>query len=239
MSFSVEYLGYVIAAEGIKATPKKVEAISQAPKSKSIEILSWFGKLLWEVYPAVSIHYPAIESITVQEKSLEMDYQVPESFTTLKTKMTSTNVLVRYDVNLPLRLAYDASAYGVGAVISHVITNSDEKPIAYASRSLTKSEKNYSQIEKEVLLIIFGIKKFHQFLYGREFTLITDHKLLLAILGPKAKLPTLTAARFQRWAICITAYNYELIFRPTNKHSNADGLSRLMRMFRMLQLFLI
>ena len=145
----------------------------------------------------------------------------------MKTKLTSTNVLVHYDVNLPLRLACDASAYGVGAVISHVMMNGDEKPIAYASRSLTKSEKNYSQIEKEALSIIFGIKKFHQFLYGRKFTLITDHKPLLAILGPKAKLPTLAAARFQRWAICLTAYNYELIFRPTNKHSNADGLSRL------------
>ena len=106
------------------------------------------------------------------------------------------------------------------------MTNNDENPIVYASRSLTKSEKNYSQIEKEALSIIFGIKKFHQFLYGRKFTLITDHKPLLAILGPKAKLPTL-AARFQRWAISLTAYNYGLMFRPTNKYSNADGLSPL------------
>jgi len=59
------------------------------------------------------------------------------------------------------------------------------------------------------------MKKFHQFLYGRKFTLITDHKPLLAILGPKAKLPALAAARFQRWAMCLAAYNYDLVFRPT------------------------
>ena len=145
----------------------------------------------------------------------------------MKKQLTSTKVLVHYDVNLPLRLTCDALAYRVGAVILHVMKNDDEKPIAYASRTLTKSEKNYSQIEKEALSIIFGIKKFHQFLYGRKFTLITDHKPLLAILGSKAKLPTLAAARFQRWAICLTAYNYELVFRPTTKHSNVDGLSCL------------
>ena len=91
-----------------------------------------------------------------------------KAFTILKAKPTPTNILVHYDVNLPLRLACVDSAYGVGAVISHVMANNDEKPIAYTSCSLMKSERNYSQIEKEALLIIFGIKKFHQFLYGRK-----------------------------------------------------------------------
>ena len=86
------------------------------------------------------------------------------AFQQLKQKLASTDVLVHYDANLPLKLACDASAYGVGAVISHVFPNGDERPIAYASRTLTTSEKNYAQIEKEALSLIFGVKKFHQFL---------------------------------------------------------------------------
>ena len=75
--------------------------------------------------------------------------------------------------------------------------------------------------------MIFGVKKFHQYLYGRKFTLITDHKPLMTILGPKKGIPSLAAARLQRWAILPSAYNYEIEFKSTHEHSNADGLSRL------------
>ena len=128
---------------------------------------------------------------------------------------------------IPLRLACDASAYGVGAVISHVFPSGDEQPIAYASRTLTPSEKNYAQIEKEALGLVFGVKKFHQFLYGRKFTLVTDHKPLTTVLNPRKGLPTLAAARMQRWALLLPAYQYDIEFRSTSEHANADGFSRL------------
>ena len=83
--------------------------------------------------------------------------------------------------------------------------NGQKWPIAYASRTLSSSEKNYAQIEREALSIIFEVKKFHQFLYGRKFTLVTDHQPLLTILGPKAAIPPLAAARMQRWAIVLSA----------------------------------
>ena len=139
----------------------------------------------------------------------------------------SSSVLAHYDPSRPLRLAADASAYGIGAVISHVMPDGEEHPVAFASRSLQNSERNYAQLEKEALALVFGIKKFHQYLYGRKFTLVTDHKPLLAILGPKKEIPSLTAARLQRWAILLSAYNYTLEFKPTALHGNADGLSRL------------
>ena len=90
-------------------------------------------------------------------------------------------VLAHYDPDLPIVLAGDASAYGLGAVISHKMPDGTERPVAYASRTLTASERNYSQVEKEALSLVFGIKRFHQYLYGRQFVLLTDHKPLTTI----------------------------------------------------------
>ena len=75
--------------------------------------------------------------------------------------------------------------------------------------------------------MVFGVKKFHDFLYARPFTLVTDHKPLLAILGPKKGVPTLAAVRMQRWALILAAYQYQLQFRSTDEHKNADMPSRL------------
>ena len=104
-----------------------------------------------------------------------------------KEKLISSEILVHYDPTLPIKVAADASAYGVGAVLSHVI-DGNERPIAFASRTLTSSEHNYAQVEKEGLALIFAVKKFHTYLYGREFTLVTGHKPLTTILGPKKGL---------------------------------------------------
>ena len=86
---------------------------------------------------------------------------------------------MHYDTTLPLRLATDASAYGVGAVISHIGADGEERPIAFASRTLSSSECNYAQIEKEALGIVFGVRKFRQYLYGRKFSAIVQNTISL------------------------------------------------------------
>ena len=80
---------------------------------------------------------------------------------------------------------------------------------------------------RKKLTIIFGMKKFHQYLYGRQFNLITDHKPLTAIFGPKKGVPSLAAARLQRWALLLSAYKYDISYKPSLEHAHADGLSRL------------
>ena len=141
--------------------------------------------------------------------------------------MTSNKVLAHFYVKLPITLACDASAYGIGAMISNINSEGEERPIAFSSRTLSSSERNYSQLEKKALAVIYGVKKFHKYLYGRKFLLITDHKQLLSILEPKTGVPSLAAARLQRWVLILAAHQYDIKFRKTSEHSNADMLSRL------------
>ena len=154
-----------------------------------------------------------------------MDSGAFEDIDAAKKLLTNSPVLVHYDHALLVRMAADASAYGIGAVISHVFSNSEEKPIAFSSRKLSPAEVNYAQIEKEALGLNFGIQCFHQYLYGSKFTMATDRKPLMAILGPKHGVSALAAARLQRWAVQLSAYSYDIEFRPTAKHPNADTLS--------------
>ncbi|KAJ8356836.1 hypothetical protein SKAU_G00196300 [Synaphobranchus kaupii] len=173
--------------------------------------------------PTAALAQPAKAKRSVELDQLECD----AAFEKAKQLLLQSNVLVHYDTNSPLKLACDASAYGVCAVISHIMDNGEEQPIVFASRTLSQAEKNYAQIEKEALAIIYGVKKFHKYLYGRRFTLITDHKPLLAILGPKSVVPALAAMRMQRWALILMAYNYSIEYRRSTDHLNADALSRL------------
>jgi len=80
-------------------------------------------------------------------------------------------------------LAVDASSFGLGAVLSHIFDDGEKRPIWYASCSLSASEQNDSMLEKEALAIFFGIEKFHQYLFGRRFSLLTDHRPLTLLLG--------------------------------------------------------
>ena len=227
---SVTYLGHKIDRNGVHTTPSKVEAINKAPKPQNqqqlksfLGLLHYYGKFI----PSLSTILHPLNQLLKANARWKWSKECDEAFEEAKQKLVSAPVLAHYDPTLPLRLAGDASSYGVGAVISHIYPNGQERPIAYASRTLSSSERNYAQLEKEALSLIFGIKKFHQYLYGRTFTIYTDHKPLTTILSPSKGIPDLAAARLRRWALILAAYNYSIEYKSTRDHANADGLSRL------------
>ena len=121
-----------------------------------------------------------------------------EAFYKLKERLVLAQRLVHYDSELSLLLACDASAYGIAAVLSHTMPDGSKRPTANGSRTLSKAEQHYSQIEKEAFSVTFGVKKFHRFSYERAFTLVTHHKALTTIFGSKKGIPTVTGARLQR-----------------------------------------
>ena len=213
MAESVEYMGHQINQHGISALPGKVEAITNAPKPTNVKelrsflgLLNYYGKFIRNLS---SILHP-LNQLLKDNQRWEWTKECSQAFKQAKDQLTSADVLTHYNPNLPITLAADASAYGIGAVISHVLPDGSEKPISFASRTLASSEKNYAQLEKEALSLVYGVKRFHQYLYGRRFTLLTDHKPLTAILGSKKRIPSLAAARLQRWALLLSAYDYEI-----------------------------
>ena len=149
------------------------------------------------------------------------------AFQTANNLLTSSKLLVHFDPAKELVLSCDASAYCIGAVLSHRFPHGSEKPIGFASRTLSTAEKNYSQIEKEGHSCVFGVKRFHSFLYGHHFTMCTDHKPLLGLIGEHCSVPAQASAKIQCWALTLSMYNYTIKFKHTGEHSNADALSRL------------
>ena len=131
----------------------------------------------------------------------------------------SDAVLVPFNSSKPLILACDASQYGIGAVLSHIFEDGREKPIAYASRTLNPAEKRYSQLEKEGLAIVSGIKKFHNSLHGRYFIIESDHRSLSFLFNEPKEFPRwhLLAYRdgqlHSLLTITLSAYNYIICYK--------------------------
>ena len=205
---SVDYLGYTIDQQGIYPSQGKVKAVKAAPNPKNLtELKAYLGSLTYygKFLPNLANVLAPLYQLLRKDVKWTWGDQEQQSFDKSKELLTSTALLVHYDPTKPLLLSCDASQYGVGAVLSQ-LCNGDEKPVAYASRTLTNAERNYSQLEKEGLALIFGVKKFHVYIFGRKFTLFTNHKPLQSLLNESKPIPSMASARIQRWALTLASY---------------------------------
>ena len=121
----------------------------------------------------------------------------------------------------------DASPYGIAAVLSQRMPNHDDRSIAFASKTQTPAEQNYYHLEKEASAIISGVKKFHEYCFGRFLAIQTDHKPLLSLIGEKTGIPVNSAANIQRWSLFLSNYQYALVYQSGNEKCITDALSRL------------
>ncbi|XP_055608550.1 uncharacterized protein K02A2.6-like isoform X2 [Uranotaenia lowii] len=200
---SLECLGHRIDHHGLHKSEKHIEAIRDAPRPTTPEELQLFLE------------------------PFEWTPEANEAYRDLKLVLTSPQVLIQYDPTLPLILATDASKTGLGAVLSHRLSNGTERPIAYASCTMSSTEQRYPQIDKEALAIVWAVKKFFYYLYARKFTLITDHKPLTQILHPEKSLPTLCISRMANYADYLAHFNFNVVYKPTSQNTNADYCSRI------------
>ena len=226
----VQFCGHEIDSEGLHKTQEKIAEVVNAPRPANVsQLRSFLGLVNYynRFLPNASTVLHPLHQLLEQDSEWQWTEQCEQAFTEAKRMITSEQVLTHYDPALPVRLACDASSTGIGAVLSHVMPDGSERPVAFASRSLTKTERKYAQIDKEALSIVWGVKRFHVYLYGRRFTLVTDHKPLTAIFHPKKGVPAMTAARLQRYALFLAGFDYDIEYKSTTKHCNADGLSRL------------
>ena len=226
---AVEYLGHHISAEGLRPTQGKIRAIKDAPAPQDVTqlraflgLVNYYGKFVGQLSSILAPLHKLLEAKT------KWVWEGPQqtAFETAKERLTSAGVLAHFDHEQRIILSCDASPYGIGAVIAHQ-TPDGEKPIAFASRSLSQAERKYAQLDKEGLAIIFGVKKFHDYLFGRKFEIRSDHKPLQHIFDSQRPIPPLASARIQRWALTLSAYDYTIAYTPGKELANADSLSRL------------
>ena len=226
----LEFLGHRILPEGVKPTTERVASIREAPApTNKQELKSFLGMLTYNArfLPNMSHTLYPLHQLLQQNVSWVWTSEHQKAFDAAKRMLSSAKALAHYDVNKPVKLFCDASAYGLGACLVYVMSDGSQKPIAYALRTLSKPERAYAQIEREGLALVFGVRRFHQYLYGRPFILVTDHRPLCKIFGNKQGIPPMAAARMQRWALTLSAYQYTIEHINGTANNCADCMSRL------------
>nr|CAD2199249.1 unnamed protein product [Meloidogyne enterolobii] len=226
----IKFLGHVITSKGISPDPKRSEAIHKMPAPHDISslrsflgALNYYGKFIKTMR---EIRAPLDELLRKDTEWVWTEKQ-QKAFEKAKEILLSDLLLTHYDPSLPIIVAADASKDGIGAVVSHTFPDGTEKAVEHSAITFSPAQRNYSQIEKEALALVFAVQKFHKMIYGRRFTLLTDHKPLLAIFGSKTGIPIYSANRLQRWAIILSNYDFEIKYIKTNDFGKADVLSRL------------
>lgn len=225
----VAFLGHIVTPEGVKPNPDKIKAVREWPLPSNEKELRGFLGTIGYYRKFIRDFAKIIKPLTLllrkkeegNDKKLTHTEDSVEAFEKCKKILTDSDILQYPDFSKDFILTTDASNFAIGAVLSQGPIGKD-KPIAYASRTLNRTEENYSTIEKELLAIVWGCKNFRPYLFGRKFVLYTDHKPLTYACNLKNPNGRLT-----RWKLSLMEYDYEIKYRPGKQNIVADGLSRI------------
>lgn len=217
----VKYLGYIFSKDGVSVDPSKVESICKMPSPTTVTELQRFLGMVNFLGPFIqnlSKETTHIRQLLNKNTAWLWTDIHENEFNNLKKIISSAPVLTYFDENKQLTLSVDSSKDAMGAVILH-----DNNPIAYASASLTRAQQNYSQIEKELLAILFGCTKYHQYIYGNKVLVETDHKPIVNIFNKSLyDIPP----RLQRIMLRLQPYDLLVTYKPGKYLYVADTLSR-------------
>lgn len=220
---AVRFLGMIVSGAGVQVDPERIKAITQFQQPRDQKaVLRFLGmiKYLSSFIPNVAIKTEALRKAARPALAKEFQWtdELEQEFQQLKRLLVGAPVLQYFDSTLPILIQTDSSKSGIGCCLLQ-----EGKPVAYASRALTKTEQHYSQIEKELLAIVYAVEKFHYFVYGHMVTVQSDHKPLESILKkPFDKI----SARLQRLCLRLLKYNIDVQYTPGTQMFVADALSR-------------
>ncbi|CAJ1049307.1 uncharacterized protein K02A2.6-like [Xyrichtys novacula] len=217
----IKYIGHKLSASGLKPDEEKVRAVTELPPPQDKQELMRFNGMiqyLAKFIPNLSEVNAPLRKLLEDDTEWHWEEPQKRSFETLKKLVTSAPTLKFYDVNKPVTLSVDASSEGIGAVLLQ-----EGQPVAYGSRALSDCQRRYAQIEKELFAIVYGCEKFHQYVYGKEIQVESDHKPLESIFKkPLHQAPM----RLQRMLLRLQRYSLKVKYRPGKELHIADALSR-------------
>ena len=215
----LKYLGYVVNEYGLQVDPDKVRAIAEFKRpvdAKGVKrfagMASWYRRFIMNFATIMS----PLHRLTAKNIKYRWTDDCEEAFSTIKERLMTAPVLVCPDFSKPFELHCDASSYGLGAVLAQ-----EGRPVAYASRSLSKCERKYTTTEQECLAVVWAVEHFRGYLEGYKFTVMTDHSSLLWL--HRLKEP---CGRLGRWCVRLQQYDFDIVHRKGKENEAPDALSR-------------
>lgn len=221
----IEFLGFKFSSKGVDITKSKIAALQEFREPNDVsELRSFLGfvTFLKKFIPQMSTVAAPLNRLLEKNIPFKWNETEREAFLFLKKTLCEAKTLGHYNVKDETEVIADASPVGLGAVLIQKGVHGT-RVICYASRSLSKQERRYAQTEKEALALVWAVEKFHYYLYGKVFYLITDHRPLEVIFSPRSR-PCL---RIERWVLRLQSYNFKVIYKP-GKENIADVFSRLL-----------
>lgn len=224
---SLKFLGYVVGNNSLRTDPDKVASMVNFSRPKTTTeikrftgMCSWYRRFIKDFSTLLS---PINDLLKGKKKGQHIKWtdEAEAAFIKVKELLVSAPILVQPDFNEKFTIQCDASNTGLGGILTQVI-DGDERVIAYASRSLSRAERNYTTLEKELLAVLFSIDKFRAYIEGVKFTVITDNYSLLWLNNLKNP-----SGKLVRWAVKLRQHSFDLIHRKGTLNVVADALSRI------------